>query len=198
MMTITLQNWQLKGNVPLSVEAMCVSFNLSVLAGIHTVTDRIKNLILKIMIHVDALVLQYGINTNDMNAITIFLASGAVVEIATGIVVNYPDPITVDSLAVATKSAVTSYGTGQGYIIDNFVQTFSPEWTSAVNAFASNLPQAAITDCPADAVTNYNVVTTLLGSLTGAVNTANTKQNQIATQFNNLLAELRTLKIIAV
>lgn len=58
-------------------------------------------------------------------------------------------------------------------------------------------PQAAVSDCPADAVTNYNVITTLLGSLTGAVNTTNTKQNQIATQFNSLLAELRTLKIIS-
>lgn len=60
----------------------------------------------------------------------------------------------------------------------------------------SAAPQAAITDCPADATTNYNTVTTLLGAVTGAVNTANTKQNQIATQLNTLLAELRTLGLI--
>lgn len=86
--------------------------------------------------------------------------------------------------------------------------------TAALNAYASTnsltvasikglpgtlagAPKAAITDCPADAVTNYNVVTTLLGSVTGAVNTANTKQNQIAVQLNTLFAELRALGIIS-
>lgn len=59
------------------------------------------------------------------------------------------------------------------------------------------LPGAAIVNAPADAVTNYNVLTTLLGSLTGAVNTANTKQNDIATKLNTLLSELRTIGIIA-
>lgn len=58
-------------------------------------------------------------------------------------------------------------------------------------------PQAAISDAPADAVTNYNTVTTLLGALTGAVNTANSKQNDIATKLNSLLAELRTLGLIS-
>lgn len=58
-------------------------------------------------------------------------------------------------------------------------------------------PQASIANAPADAVTNYNVVTTLLGGLTGAVNTANTKQNDIATKLNSLLAELRTLGLIS-
>lgn len=57
--------------------------------------------------------------------------------------------------------------------------------------------QAAISDAPADAVTNYNVVTTLLGTLTGAVNTANAKQNQIATQLNLVLAALREHGLIA-
>lgn len=58
-------------------------------------------------------------------------------------------------------------------------------------------PQAAIANAPADAVTNYNIVTTLLGTLTSAVNAANTKQNDIATKLNTLLAELRTLNIIS-
>lgn len=67
----------------------------------------------------------------------------------------------------------------------------------AVPAGMANAPQAAIANAPADAVTNYNVVTTLLGSLTGAVNTANAKQNDLATKFNSLLAELRTLGLIS-
>lgn len=86
--------------------------------------------------------------------------------------------------------------------------------TTAVNAYAatnsltvssirnlpqtlSGMPQGAIADAPADAVTNYNTVTTLLGAVTGAVNTANTKQNDIATKLNTLFAELRTLGVIA-
>lgn len=66
----------------------------------------------------------------------------------------------------------------------------------AVPAGLAGAPFAAIADSPADATTNYNVVTTLLGGLTGAVNTANTKQNAIAVQLNMLLAELRTAGII--
>lgn len=71
-----------------------------------------------------------------------------------------------------------------------------PPLSSALVAL-SNAPQAAIADAPADATTNYNVVTTLLGTLVGAVNTANAKQNDIATKLNTLLAELRTLGLIS-
>lgn len=75
----------------------------------------------------------------------------------------------------------------------------STEWI--VDDFApaglANAPQAAIANAPADAVTNYNTVTTLLGGLTGAVNTANSKQNDIATKLNALLTELRTLGLIS-
>jgi hypothetical protein len=58
-------------------------------------------------------------------------------------------------------------------------------------------PQAAIDDCSADATTDYDVVTTLLGDAIGAINTTNSKQNAIATQLNTLLAELRTLGVIS-
>lgn len=57
-------------------------------------------------------------------------------------------------------------------------------------------PQAAIADAPTDAVTNYNIVTTLLGALTSAVNTANAKQNDIATKLNTLKSELVALGFI--
>lgn len=68
---------------------------------------------------------------------------------------------------------------------------------AAIPTGLSNAPQAAIADAPADAVTNYNTVTTLLGAVTGAVNTANSKQNDIATKLNSLLTELRTLGLIS-
>lgn len=67
----------------------------------------------------------------------------------------------------------------------------------SVPAGLASAPQAAIADAPADAVTDYNVLTTLLGTLTGAVNTANSKQNDIATKLNDLLGKLRTLGLIS-
>lgn len=91
----------------------------------------------------------------------------------------------------AAPGAVVSYLGTLGITVD------STEWIAELAGLGS-APQAAITDCPADATTNYNTVTTLLGAVTGAVNTANTKQNQIATQLNTLLAELRTLGLIHV
>lgn len=51
----------------------------------------------------------------------------------------------------------------------------------------------ADTDAPDDAITNYNVVTTLLGALTSAVNAANAKQNTIATNLNDLAEKYNTL-----
>lgn len=68
--------------------------------------------------------------------------------------------------------------------------------SGGVPAGLSAAPLGAVADSPADAITNYNVVTTLLGAVTGAVNAANTKQNAIAVQLNSLLAELRTLGLI--
>lgn len=91
------------------------------------------------------------------------------------------------------KAAVQSYATTHSYTLDGGILfTALAKPGGLVNA-----PLAAIADSPADAVTNYNVVTTLLGNLTSAVNTANGKQNAIATQLNTLLAELRTLGLIS-
>lgn len=96
-------------------------------------------------------------------------------------------------LISAAESAINTYATGQSYSLTEGIF-----WTYAKAPVAlGNAPQAAIANAPADAVTNYNVVTTLLGSLTSAVNDANTKQNAIATKLNTLLAELRTLGLIS-
>lgn len=45
-------------------------------------------------------------------------------------------------------------------------------------------PNNAATNAPTDAPTNLNVITTLLGTLTGEVNATNTRQNQIAVNVN--------------
>lgn len=57
--------------------------------------------------------------------------------------------------------------------------------------------QGAIADAAADAITNYNTVSTLLGALVGAVNIANTKQNELATKINSILTVLREHGLIA-
>lgn len=96
---------------------------------------------------------------------------------------------TAATIRAAVPGAVTSWATSNGITIN------SAEWLIAGGV--PNAPQAAIADAPADAVTNYNTITTLLGAVTGAVNAANTKQNDIATKLNSLLGELRTLGLIS-
>lgn len=97
----------------------------------------------------------------------------------------------------AVMAAAAAYASTNG--LSSVIKCYTtPSDLSALGIPAGmvHAPQAAIADSPADATTNYNTITTLLGALTGAVNTANTKQNAIATQLNTLLAELRTLGLI--
>lgn len=90
------------------------------------------------------------------------------------------------------ESAINTYASGHSYTLSEGIV-----WTVPVVKSLVNAPQAAIADAPTDAVTNYNTVTTLLGALTGAVNTANTKQNDIATKLNTMKSELVTLGLIS-
>lgn len=58
-----------------------------------------------------------------------------------------------------------------------------------VNDGATNAAVNAATNAP----TNLNVLTTLLGSLTGEVNATNTKQNDLATKYNDLAGKYNDL-----
>lgn len=103
---------------------------------------------------------------------------------------------TAADITTAITNLILARSTVQGYGIS--ASDISWLIGTPMNSSAmANAPQAAITDAPDDAVTNYNTVTTLLGTLTGAVNDSNTKQNEIAAKLNTLLAELRTLGLIA-
>lgn len=107
---------------------------------------------------------------------------------------------TQKQLVEKAETAIKIYAAASSYPIGNSIVwpwTLQKDLDALIPAGLANAPQAAIANSPADAVTNYNVVTTLLGSLTGAVNAANTKQNDIATKLNALLAELRTLGLIS-
>lgn len=97
-----------------------------------------------------------------------------------------------------SNTAILAYAAGVSYSISSSDIMWSFGLSNQLPTGLSNAPQAAISDAPTDAVTNYNVVTTLLGALTSAVNSANTKQNEIATKLNTLLSELRTLGLISV
>lgn len=101
-----------------------------------------------------------------------------------------------DDLPAAVTAAIIAWSTTNSYGTLTATDVIGVDYLK-IPASLVNAPQAAIADSPADATTNYNIVTTLLGALTSAVNTANTKQNAIATQLNTLLAELRTLGIIS-
>lgn len=96
------------------------------------------------------------------------------------------------------KARIVQYASDTSRTISasDISEDWAPLIASKVPAGMVNAPRPAVTDAPADAVTNYNVVTTLLGGVTGAVNTANTKQNDIATKLNSVLAALRSVGII--
>lgn len=72
------------------------------------------------------------------------------------------------------------------------------DYTSGDKAkVASMSAQSHISDGATNAATNaptsLNVVTTLLGSLTGEVNASNTRQNDLATKYNDLATKFNTL-----
>lgn len=145
------------------------------------------------LLMIKALLLGYSPSGSTANIDVLLRDTNNVYDVALSVPLSIADSDTDAIIRAAAPTAVTSYLSGLGVTVN------STEWLvhEAPPAGLANAPQAAITDCPADATTNYNTVTTILGALTGAVNTANTKQNQIATQLNSLLAELRTLGLIA-
>lgn len=74
--------------------------------------------------------------------------------------------------------------------------------TNLIEVTSSKLDATAVNsdvyvgDSPADATTDYDPVTTILGALVSAVNDANTKQNDIATKLNEVIAALKTVGIL--
>lgn len=142
---------------------------------------------------IKALLLGYSPSGSSANIDVLLRDTNNVYDVALSIPLTIADSDTDAIIRSAAPGAVTAYLSGLGVTVN------STEWMvhEAPPAALANAPQAAIADAPADATTNYNTITTLLGALTGAVNTANSKQNDIATKFNTLLGELRTLGLIA-
>lgn len=111
-----------------------------------------------------------------------------------------------DTYISAAESAVNAYAVTQGYTLSGGIIWPSPT-TAQINALItaamaaipaglSSAPQAAIADGTTNLATNYNLATGLLGLAT-AMNSANGAQNDLATKFNTLLAELRTLGLLS-
>lgn len=61
---------------------------------------------------------------------------------------------------------------------------------------AATSPGNAATDAPDNSPTNLNVITTLLGSLVGQVNSTNANQNSIADKHNDLATKFNALLAI--
>lgn len=118
------------------------------------------------------------------------------------VTVSPADTASLESITSEITLAVEAYASSNSITLDDIVFAYAEEKGIPGTPFAAiaNGP----TDAPNDAVTNYNVVSTLLGTLVGAVNTANAKQNAIANnvntvsgKLNSLLAELRTAGVIS-
>jgi len=137
--------------------------------------------------------LSYSSGVGNYRASVVYDDGSTITPVAVDLSSAHLDGLSAKQIMDAVNADIVSDAAGRSITITaNDIR-----WLPFVLATLSNAPQAAIADCPADAVTNYNVVTTLLGALTGAVNTANSKQNDIATKLNTLLAELRTLGLIS-
>lgn len=178
-----------------------MGLSLPVLAGVISPyfplnnTGRDLKLIPKIMV-TKVFVSGYTLAGGGVAPICIFTDSSNNIEAIEPVPVSLSGITDSTAYQNACKAAILTYATGQSYSVPgaSSIQFLS---TAQVPSALINAPQASIADAPADAVTNYNVVTTLLGALTSAVNSANTKQNDIATKLNSLLGELRTLGLIS-
>lgn len=137
--------------------------------------------------HMDFLIDSWGVTAGNPYAIISWWDNTNAFQSSDFIFMTFAN-VRTNGLSATIITAVNAYAAGHSLIVASI---------KGLPETLPGMPQAAIADAPADATTNYNTVTTLLGSLTGAVNTANTKQNDIATRLNSLFAELRTLGIIA-
>lgn len=164
-------------------------------------TARDIRIILGLM-NLKAEITNYSITSNSIMIEVFLKADDGSLTVGTKVAVPYAYGDSDATIDAATVTAINTFCTSNSLPVPSIdwlvtTPTALAAAIAVLPAGLSNAPQAAIANAPADAVTNYNIVTTLLGSLTSAVNAANTKQNDIATKLNSLLAELRTLGLIA-
>lgn len=110
-------------------------------------------------------------------------------------------PVTVDiplSSITDVPSIISQIdGKVAQFVTDNSLETLSGVLHPLDYGALANIPGAHIGDAATNAPTNLNVLTTLLGTLTGEVNATNAKQNDLATKFNTLLDRLEAAGILA-
>lgn len=192
MKTIALQNWQRQAfSIEICRMLTPACFFKAVVQACRNTVTKAGRLIHNLITTMQAFIVQYLLHSTTIDVILGYYNGGSLVSTASVNVAN-PNPFTDGLFRDAINTGVLADAAGKSYSLTaaDIVHNISP------TAFMNNAPQAAIADCPADAVTNYNVITTLLGSLTGAVNAANTKQNEIATKLNSLLAANRVEGLI--
>lgn len=101
---------------------------------------------------------------------------------AAGSEVSVIDQASFGALMLSTiTTAIAGFG---GYSLESII-LFTPAYVSPDSHIAD-----APTNAPDNSPTNLNVLTTLLGSLVGQVNSTNANQNQIADNLNATAAKL--------
>jgi hypothetical protein len=113
-----------------------------------------------------------------------------------------------DSALVAAVVANVDafYGPGHtaGWSVDGGVENTIVRLDMLDTAVAQKLNVAAIdsgvfvSEAPEDATTDLDLISTGLGTLVGAVNASNTKQNEIAARLNEVVAALQSIGVLKV
>lgn len=105
------------------------------------------------------------------------------------------DTTTQADILAAAIAAINDFATNQGFTFDRIFTMMDTDAEVAAKV-AEILPQqSAIANAPADANTTLSGL--LIGALTGELNASNTKQNDIASKLNAVIAALRAVGIIA-
>lgn len=105
--------------------------------------------------------------------------------------VLFSDGMTEASIKTAIETELLSHAVAQSYTM------VASDIVYVIPNFITANKSANVTNAPADAPTNLNVITTLLGTLVGEVNSTNSKQNEIASKLNSVLACLKAHNIMA-
>lgn len=136
------------------------------------------------------------VNRADASDISLGTLSSGVSALQTSAGVLSSSIVTLSSASVTQANAINSLNTN---LTSGAVATAISSLNTAIGlklaATAIN-SNAYVANAPADATTDYNVVTTLLGAVTTGLNTTNTKQNDIAAKLNSVIAALKTVGIL--
>lgn len=142
---------------------------------------------------IKAYILRFSTNTTKAGVDVLLEDDSGPYTLCANVVLNTGSTDTLSSIVALVEPAVDAF------IFSNLaVHPASIQWlfTPLAPLTLSAAPQAAIANSTNNLPTNFNLVSGILGVANG-LNDANTAQNDMATKFNTLLSELRTLGLIS-